>query len=113
MGWSALGEPTGVGLFKKSMRPLKVARALLESVEIPLGARPTVEVAAVNVEGDRELPPRVRHRMDGIRAHHEYLTRGDLPPAGALEPGRCSTVEGVVLLAAVHADDGPHAVLMR
>ena len=51
--------------------------------------------------------------MDDIVAEEQDFSLRELPPSRRFESARDPTVEGVVLLSAVHPDDGPHPVLMR
>ena len=110
---SGLVEPAGVGLFEEPPGARDVARAFLVGLEVPLGAL------------DRRRSRRRRRAAATANSRRELATEwmtssprtstspagSSLPPADSRPAGRAA-VEGVVLLAAVHADDGPHPVLV-
>jgi hypothetical protein len=78
-----------------------IGRSLGERIGRPVAPQRTEEVAAVDINGAGELCQWIRD----VPSLESLAARGD-------EPLRAATIEGVVLPAAVEADDSPHPVFV-
>ena len=90
----------------------EVTGPLLVSLGVPFGALDGVEIASVDVQSHGEVAPGVGDGMDHVVAEDQDVAGRQLSAADRLEASWNATVEGVVLLAAVHSDDCPHPVLV-
>src|SRR5205823_9088053 len=105
------GEPCPFGAAERLRRLLGVVRVLGERVDRPRAPRRAEEVAPVHVDrrGERVLA-RVGDRVDDVGAEQEDVLLAELPSTRRDDRVGFAAIEGVVLLAVVDADRGPHAV---